>query len=260
MSPSAFPSGYLIPTGNIILLGASGIGIVRAIRTHSGLEKALVGCAIGLLGITFCLPALEGLDKLSLVLQSDIERLGNPKAFRDLVFQSIEAGDFEPSLSGTSSPTITSLTEQLFRSGVFGVASAIGDFIFILSQFFIEVGRDILLALLRFIFPVIWGLYPLFPNLGHSMVSYAIEMSLWGPTLYLIQVLVGHIAPQYLNRSGSLGVPIVAIEIVAALLMLMIPGTVHRLIRGTLHTGGESTALGFIKSISKTVSPRGRKS
>ena len=53
-------------------------------------------------------------------------------------------------------------------------------------------------------------------------------------------------APHYLYRPNSLGIPIVALEIVATILTLEVPKMVHQLLGGAFQPGGESTALGMI--------------
>jgi hypothetical protein len=244
---SKLPLNYLIPAGNALLTLSTGFSVLRAIRQRGSVEQALIGLAVGMLGMSFYPIAIQSLQQLSQLLESDIQKLGNPQTLKDLVFQSIQSAADEAGPNGEKYKfNIPAVVEQVFRTGVWGIASTIGDFFFLLAGYFIEVRRDVLIALVQFLFPLVWGLYPAIPTLGNSIIAYLLEMALWGPCLILIQIILGYLAPQYLQRSQSLGVPLVALEIVATLLMLEIPGAVHRLLQGTLHPAGESVALGMI--------------
>ncbi len=254
---------YLDASGKAILLGAFGFNVILALRKGERLESSFVALVIGLLGITFFRSLIQILCQLSNALTHDIQKLGDTQALKNLVLKSIEASMSEPDAHGNKPlVNLPALTEQLFRTGVWGITSAIADFFFLIAQAFVEVRRDILLGLLQFLMPLIWGLYPLKPELGLSSLAYVIEMALWGPCLYLVQVLVAQVAPGYLYRPGSLGIPIVALEIVATILTLEVPKMVHQLLGGVLHPSGESTAIGMLflgsRAISKAKSPKQR--
>ncbi|MBI2712582.1 MAG: hypothetical protein HYX41_07005 [Bdellovibrio sp.] len=249
---------YLNAVGVSLLLFSFGFRIVLALRKQEKLEPCFVGLAIGLLGITFFSTFIDILSRLSDALTQEIQRLGDAQALKKLVLQSIEAAANEPDANGNKVLlNIPAVIEQLFRFGVWGTASSIADFFFLIAQTFVEVRRDVLLGLVRFLMPLIWGLYPLRPEFGHSICSYLLEMALWGPCLYLIQILISHIAPGYVYRPGSLGIPIVALEIVATILILDVPKMVHQLLGGVLHPQGESTALGLIFLGSRTATKAG---
>ncbi len=238
---------YLDASGKAILLGAFGFNLVLALRKGERLESSFVALAIGFLGITFFRSWLEVLFRLSDLLTYEVQKLGDTQALKNLVLKSIEASASEPDSNGSKFLlNIPALTEQIFRIGVWGIATTIADFFFLIAQAFVEVRRDILLGLLQFLVPLIWGLFPLRPEIGISIFNYTMEMALWGPCLYLIQVVIAHVAPGYLYRPGSLGIPIVALEIVATILTLEVPRMVHQLLSGVLQPGGESTAIGMI--------------
>jgi hypothetical protein len=239
---------FLNPAGNAILVGCFGLSVVRALRRSESIEACFVGLGIGMAGLVFAPAFFASLQKLSELLSQDIQKLGDAQGIKALVWESIRRASAEPDGSGnvTSGPNIPAVMEQVFRLGVWGVLSSIGDFLFLIAQAFVEVRRDVLMYLVQFLFPLLWGAYPALPKLGHTLLAYVIEMSLWGPCLYLIQIALGAVAPKYVNRSGSLGVPLVAMEIVAALMILSVPKTVHGLLSGALHPGGESEVLGAV--------------
>ena len=126
-------------------------------------------------------------------LTQDIQRLGDAQSLKKLVWESIQSASNEPGPDGKkvliNAPAVI---EQLFRSGVWGIASMIADFFFLIAQSFVEVRRDILLGLIEFLVPLMWGLYPIRPEIGNSILPYLIEMGLWGPCLYLIQIIISH--------------------------------------------------------------------
>lgn len=252
------PLNSLSQAGMALLLGSFGLRVILALRKGESVEACFVALAIGLLGITFFSSFIKLICQLSDSLSHDIERLGDTQSLKKLVWESIQASAGEADSNGRKVGfNIPSLVEQLFRTGVWGIATTIADFFFLIAQSFVEVRRDILLSLVQFLMPLIWGVYPIRPEIGHTILAYVIEIGLWGPCLYLIQIIIAHVAPQYLYRPGSLGIPIVALEIVATILTLEVPKVVHQLLGGVLHPNGESTAIGLILLGSRSVKKGG---
>jgi hypothetical protein len=241
-------SHYFVPIGQALLPLSFATSLVFALRDERDLEPCFISFAFGLLGLSFYTSAFDSACALGALLETDIRRLGNPDSLKNMVWESIQkaAGEADNSGHVPSVANIPAIMEQVFRTGVWGVASTVSDFFFLLAEAFVEIRRDVFLSLSKLAFPFLWGLFPLFPRLGLSLVALVIEMQFWGPCLVLIQLLISDLAPKYLYRPGSLGVPIVALEIVATLLILNVPRIVHTVARGGLTVGGESEALGLI--------------
>ena len=246
MNVGQIPNSFLVSAGQALLLMCTGYAVIKALRGEGKLDSAFFGMVIGMIGLQYFDRWIDELFRLSAILEVDIKRLGNSEAIRDLVWNSIKRAAAEPGANGERyAINIPSVIEQLFRVGVWGVVSSIGDLCYLLADVFIEVRRDVLLTVVKFLFPIICGLYPARPSLGNSIVTYLFEMALWGPCLYLIDISLGYVAPKYLNRPGSLGIPLVGMEFIAVYLILSIPRTVHQLMGGALHAEGEGAFLGM---------------
>lgn len=245
MTPSQMPLHTLVPAGKALLLLSTGFGVIQALRGAARLEQVFFGLAIGILGLEFYTAYFKALLGLSGGLEMEIKSLGKSEYLKEVVWQSIQSAGLE---SDSTIGKLGALAEQVFRTGVWGVMSSIGDLLYLLAETVLEVKRDVLLHLVQFLFPLIWSVYPFRPSYGHSLLILGLEMSLWGPCLALVKVILGYTVPTYLTQKHSLGVPLVAVEIIAALMILDIPGMVRRLFSGSLQLGGERSLIGFAMS------------
>jgi hypothetical protein len=247
------PKHFLLSVGGLILPAAAGWSIIQALGNKDSLRQSITLFFVGALALTFYDAGFELLKQLGDILEKDIQKLGNPNILKNLVWKSISTAAGEPDAAGDipSIANLPAIGEQVFRTGVWGIASTMGDFFFLLSELFIEVRRDVLLTLIHIFFPIFCGFLPLFPSLLKSATLQVVEMALWGPCLLMIQLITSDLAPIFLQRSGSLGMPIIALEIVSVLLVLSIPTTVNKLLQGALVVGGEATLLKMPGAASK---------
>jgi len=224
----------LVPTGRALLLGSFGWTLLQAVRGKNDLALPFERVVIGMICLSsFQMAALyleSASDQLSSLISSAHER----DDLRSLLLEAFKAAANAPSASGT--PTngfnLPEVMEQAWRTGVWGVMSALVEGVFVIASFILECAQEVLWQLLLFLFPMSAGVFPLFPRMMGNLVLYAVELSLWFPMLLLIELVTGIVAKGHLKQSGSLGLYIVGVEVVAILLILMIPSIAHRFLSG----------------------------
>jgi hypothetical protein len=66
-----------------------------------------------------------------------------------------------------------------------------------------------------FLFPLSCGVFPAFSRILPNLILYSIELSLWFPLLVIVELTTGRVAEHYLTKDGSIGLYIVATELIA---------------------------------------------
>ena len=256
----------LIPAARSLLLGSFGISLILAIRENDELSRPFERLAMGLIALMFFKPALSGLLLLSQELTDLIQKMGPTEGLKDFVLSSLlKAGDLNsaPQLGDLSKMGAADLMArakaaagnalgvfgQVLRTGVWGVASGIAEFLFLISAFVLECARDVLWQMLLILFPMACAVLPVSPRVFQNLCLYAIELALWFPMLRLVDVVTSHVARRYFVIPESLGLYLVAVELVAIALMLMIPAIAHRVVSGAFNSdlGVSATVLSYAK-------------
>jgi hypothetical protein len=188
---------------------------------------------IGLIGILFFQSAADVLLKISDDLTGVISELSSQQDLKTLILEALKkAADEVPASGSSTSFNLPSVIEQAWRTGVWGVMAAIVDGVFLISSFVLECAREVLWKLLLFLFPIACGVFPIFPRMMLNQCLYAVELALWFPILSLVQTTTGIVAQDYMQKSGSLGLYVVAVELLAIILILLIPSVTHRFLSG----------------------------
>jgi hypothetical protein len=178
-----------------------------------------------------------------------VKHLGDPEALSQILLDAYSSATTAP--GGTAGFNLGETINQVWRSGVWAVAKSVSEFFFLASEFMLIQAQKIFWNVLSFLFPLFIGFYPVAPWLLISAALFAIELSLWIPVLYLIKVASFPVARDAHALLGSVGIPIVATEIVSIGLYLSVPMFTHRLITGALH-GDHGVSLNVF-SITKRV-------
>jgi len=225
----------LFPAAKILIVGAFGISIIRSFRESDELTPAFESFAVGFFALLFFREGLSWLSNTGKELSEFIAHQGDSQSLREMVLSALAATEKAPLPGGEKTLlNIPSLVEQAWRLGVFGIMSQIVDFFFLLSSFLIETARSVFWQILLFLFPLGCGVYPIFPGILRNLSVYAVELSLWDGVLKMIQITTATAAKSYLTQDGSLGLPMVGVELIAIILTLSVPSITHRIVSGTL--------------------------
>lgn len=248
INSSGLPTNGAVPAGQLLLLASFGAQLLLLHRRSEPLTTAFERFAVGVLGICFFSSALSELRGLSDSLGAWVQHLGNTDGLLQILGDAYSDSVNAP---GTTGPNIVEVIRQVWRTGVWAVAKSISEFFFIASGFMLIQAQKIFWNVLSFLFPLFIGFFPVAPWLLMSASLFAIELSLWVPVLYLIQIASFPVAREAHAILGSLGVPLIATEIVSICLYLSVPVFTHRLITGALH-GDHGVSLNVF-SITKRV-------
>ena len=224
----------LVLPGEILLYGGFGLLLFRTIQGRSDLEVPFERVVIGFIAIHYYPMASEWLTTVSALLTSAITKLGDRDDLKQFVLESIKeaANTAFDSNSSSNGAYIAGALTQALRTGVWGVMSAVVDAIFLITTFLLNSAHETLWAILLFLFPVTCGLYPVAPRLFGNLSLYAIELSLWSPMLAMIELITSQVARKQSLNTESLGLTVVAAEILAVGLILSIPAITHRFLSG----------------------------
>lgn len=232
MNPGAWNPALLVPVGKSLLLAAFAFCLIQGMRGRMELSLGFERLAIGFLAMTFYRDGAFWLEILSEQLSGRISSLGQGD-LRQFLLEAFKKAAEAPAPSGQgSSFNLPALLEQAWRTGVWGVMSALVEGIFLIVSFVLECARDVLWALLLFLFPLACGAYPVFPRILGNLVLHAVELSFWIPMLCLVERVTGGVAREHLLKTESWGLSLVAVQVVAILLILLIPTVTHRFLSG----------------------------
>jgi hypothetical protein len=162
--------------------------------------------------------------------------------------QSLKKG----ALAGTREGGGLSAIGEAWRTGVWGIMTALVEAVFLLVGFILECCREVLWTLLLFLFPLSCGVFPVFPKMMTNLVLYAVELSLWLPMLGLVELTTGIVAKKHLDQTGGLGFYMVAVQLIAILLILLIPSVTHRFLSGAF-SGDFNSQSGLFVMVKKVV-------
>jgi len=235
----------LVPAAKALLIGTFAVGLVNALRESEELPSIFEKFAIGFLSLLFFQGALGSIYSLGGELSEFISQQGDTESLKELVLGALSSAAKLPAASGSqTSFNIPAVVEQVWRLGVWGIVSQIVDFFFILSSFLIESARSVFWQVLLFLFPLACAVYPVFSRILKNLSVFAVEISLWDAVLRMIQITTGSVAKSGLIKDGSLGLSVVAVELVAIVLTLSIPPITHRIVGGALNAdvGGSTRA------------------
>lgn len=267
MIQGALTENLLIPSARALLLCTFGIGIIQALREGEELDGTFERLGFGFLCLMFYPSVMAGLLSLSGELSSVMEKMGPKEGLKDFVLDSlIRAGSMSPMLPGAgwkqavpqaigvAKAAISngvSFTTQAIRTGVWGVVASIADFCFLAAEFILECARDVLWQILLALFPIACGVFPALPRILENCFVFAVEIALWIPMLKLVDSITSRVARQYVLIPESLGLYVVAVEIVAIALTLLIPSIAHKAVHGALSAdlGASSSVMGHVRRI-----------
>jgi hypothetical protein len=237
----------LIPAGKVLLLGCSGVQLIAVTRGSATFSQVFERVCLGFMSITFFLSVARGLDHLAGELAETIRKISGSEDLQTLVLEVMSRASREVDANGNrpSFLNLPAMVSQAWRTGVWGVCTAIIEAVFLIASFLLEVARSVLWELLLTLFPIGAGLSPLAPKLLHNLFLYALELSLWSPILCLVEGVTAKVARQQMARSGALGLNIVGVELVAILLIFSIPMVTHKFLSGAFSGDLDAQARGF---------------
>ena len=239
--PPTLNTDALVGLGKVLLPGAFGCALVRAIRQRDELHSAVEGLVIGLCGLLFFKSAGDTLLSLSDCLTAAISGLGNQNDLRGFILDAFHKASQEPTgAGGSTSFNLPSVIEQAWRTGVWGVMTTIVDWVFLMASFVLESAKDVLWKMLLFLYPVTCGVYPIFPRMMQNLSAYAVELALWFPLLALIEIITSSVAREAMAKPQSLGLYVVSVELLAIILTLSIPSITHKFLSGAFSGDFES--------------------
>jgi hypothetical protein len=110
--------------------------------------------------------------------------------------------------------------------------TALVEGVFLIVSFVLECAQEVLWKLLLLLFPLAAGVYPVFPRMMTNLAVYAVELSFWFPMLCLVELATGSVARKHMVQAGSWGLYVVAVQIIAIILIVLIPSITHRFLSG----------------------------
>lgn len=230
---ASLPMSLLEPWGRALLIAGFGFLLVRAMRGSEDLSLAFERLTIGMLALVLYRQGAEVLVRLSEELIQALRSAGDRNELKILLLDALRAAAASPTpTGGKPGINLPAISEQVFRIGVWGVMTLIVDWLFMLASLLIESAHAVFWKLILFLFPLACGIYPFFPRILSNLLLYALELSLWTPFLIVIERVTAEAAKARLARDGSLGLAIVAVELIAAFLILSIPAVTHKFLSG----------------------------
>lgn len=252
MTHSEISPTFFIPVGKAMLLGSFGFALNRSLRGDATTLDAFERLAIALIALASFQGLALGLDVISDQLTQSVSQLGNREDLKTLLLDAFKHSVNEPSSAGERTAfNIPAVLEQAWRTGVWGVMTALVEGTFLIVSFVLECAQEVLWKLLLLLFPLAAGVYPVFPRIMLSLAVYAVELSLWNPMLCLVQLVTGAVARQHMHAAGSWGLYIVAVQVIAILLIGLIPSITHQFMGGALSGdfNSQSNVLQMLKRV-----------
>ena len=236
--------GLLVPVADVLLLGTFGISLVKSMRGLTDLQTCIERLIVGFLGIVFFKQAATTLQTVSDSLTSQLMQLGDTGRLKAIVLEAFRSAAMDTPNTRFDTP---SFVEQAWRTGVWGVMTMIVDGTFLIVSFILECAREVLWNLLQVLFPIAAGLYPILPRILINLTIYSVELALWFPILCLVEMITGSVAQKYMTMNGSWGLYVIAIEVIAILLILLIPTLTHQFLGGAF-SGDFETGAGIVRT------------
>lgn len=233
MTQTSISPELLIPIGKSVLLGSFGYSLVQSSRGNLPLPLAFERLLVATLALTFFQTGAKAMEELSSLLLLLIGRLGDRQDLKTLLLEAFKKSADSPAASGGSTSfNIPAVLEQAWRTGVWGVMTSLVEGVFLITSFVLECAQEVLWTLLLLLFPISAGIFPVFPKMMINLILYAIELSFWFPMLCLVELATGSVAAKHMTTAGSWGLYVVGVEIIAILLIMLIPSISHRFLSG----------------------------
>ena len=229
-APMVSPTLFL-PVGNVLLLGATGYSLFQVIRGEAEFSDVMLSVLIGLVGVTFFesgfLLLTQVFDQITSYLASHMNR----DTLSEQLVQAIRTGRAN---SGGALPDAGEVISQVWRSGVWGVVSSFVELLYMVADLLIEASQKVFFEMIRLIFPIAAGIFPILPRIFLNLVAYAIELCLWRPLIIVIHEVTSMVGRQYLAHDSTQGLRILSVEVVAVILILSIPAFTHKIVSGAM--------------------------
>lgn len=251
-------SGTFVPVGRTLLLAAFGVTLIHAMRGKNDLALPFERLVIGILALIYFEEAAFQLGIVSDQLAGVIANLGDREDLRKFLLDAFKnAAASTATSNGQQGISIPGALEQVWRTGIWGVMTSMVEGVFLIVSFVLECGQEVLWKLLLILFPVAAGAFPIFPRMLTNLALYAVELSLWNPILCLIEVVTGSVAKGHVTDQGSWGLYIVGVEVIAILLILLIPTVTHRFLSGAFAADfdAQDSAFSLIKNAIRASRP-----
>ena len=243
----------LVPIGKVLLLGSFGASLLQAIRGRFPLNVSFERLVLGMIALAYFDRAALTLQWLSDELIAAISQAGHSEDLRGLLLDAFKKAASAPAPAGSGARIFNApaILEQAWRTGVWGVMSALVEGVYLIASFVLECARDVLWQLLLFVLPIAAGLMPVLPGMLAALTVYALELVFWLPMLCLVESVTGTVARSRLTEDGSLGLTLIGVECVAIVLILSIPALTHRIMQGALNgdLGAQQSVLGWARGI-----------
>ncbi|MCC7441304.1 MAG: hypothetical protein IT285_06715 [Bdellovibrionales bacterium] len=228
---TAFSPLLLVPVAKVLLIGTFAYALLQAMRGRVELAIAFERLVVAFLALIYFLDAALRLEGLSLELTALIGTVARDD-LRAVILDAFRNAATAPTGSGESTVNLPAILEQAWRTGIWGIMSALVEGTFLIVAFVLECAKEVLWTLLLVLFPLACGAFPIFPRLMSNLALYALELSLWFPMLVLVERVAGHVAKGRMQQAGSWGLYLVAVEVVAILLIILIPSMTHKFMSG----------------------------
>lgn len=248
----------LVPLGRILLLGSLGISLVRSMRRPFELELTFERLVVAVLCLIFFERAAALLLVVSDEMADSISKLGDRGELKALILEAFRRSAGEPGPNGEeTSFNLPAVLEQAWRTGVWGVMAMIVDWCFLIVSFLLESARGVFWQLVLFLFPLACGVYPVFPRILTNLAIYAVELALWFPVLALVELTTSSVARNAMLRSDSAGMHAVSVELLAIILILLIPAVTHKFLSGAFSGdfGSQASLLRMARKAILTAKP-----
>ena len=244
----------LVPVGQTLLLGTFGIALVKSMRGTFDLYLTFERVIVAFLALTFFRSAAAGLLSMADAMAIAIRNYGQQEELKTVILTALKKAAAEPAPGGgpTYGVNLPAIFEQAWRSGIWGALSTIVDWIFLIVAFLLESARAVLWKLFLVLFPVACGVYPITPKMLSNLAIYAVELALWFPVLAIVDLATGVVAKEAMAKSGSWGLAVVAVELLAVILILLIPSLTHKFLAGAFSADFDSQA-SLIRTAKKAV-------
>jgi len=248
MTPNPLTADLLVPVGRTLLLGTFAHCLVRSMRGTFDLHLAFERLILAFLALSFFKAGGTLLLDVSTELSDAIHRLSDRNDLKAIVLEAFKNASKDPGVDGGNTLLkVPAMLEQAWRSGVWGVLSAVVDWLFLIVSFLLESAREVFWTLLLFLFPISCGVYPIFPRLMTNLTLYGLELALWFPVLSIVEIATGIVARSAMQKTWSFGIYVVAVELLSIILILLIPSVTHKFLSGAFAGDFESQA-GLIRT------------
>ena len=242
---NASVSGVLIPVGQTLLFGAFGWSLIQSLRSDESLAEAFEALALGFLALLFYRQGAEVLLTLSQSLMSHLERHGGGVSVMNRLHDMMRANQQDPKMLENFMAHNPIL---MFKNGIWGILISISQFVFVCVEGVLELAQKVLWQLILILFPIAAGLFPIFPVMMKRLALYAVELSLWLPVLYLVNLASGAVLSTQEVSGTTFGLGVIIAELLTIVLILYIPSVTHRFMSGAfdhlLGSGGPAIQYG----------------